>query len=353
MQPDPSPPPPLILITPGDPAGIGPEIVLKALAEPDLLAMCRPVVVGDAWVLKRVSRHIGLDYQIPSLNDLIRPAFHTGHINVLDIRTKGIEKVIPGRPQTLAARSAIVSIRRAVDLALQGQAEAIVTGPINKEAFSLAGSPWVGHTEMLQDLTKSPKATTMFTKGSLRIFFATRHVSLREAIGLLKKPLLYQTIIDTDFQMKNLGFQHPRLAVAALNPHGGDSGLFGREEIDEIDPALRDAQKAGVLVNGPVPADSVFHQCVMGVYDAVIALLHDQGHIAAKTLDFHRTVSVTLGLPFIRTSVDHGTAFDIAWQGKADPTSLSEALTVAVDLVKRKQNLAAYPPFPLTEGNNS
>jgi len=347
MQSDTSLPPPLILVTPGDPAGIGPEIVLKTLAEPNLLATCRPVVVGDAWVMKHVSRHLELEYQIRSLDDLTRSTFQTGHVNVIDVRTDGIENVMPGQPQILAARSAIVSIRRAVDLALQGQAEAIVTGPINKEALSLAGCPWIGHTEMLQDLAKSPKATTMFATGPLRIFFATRHVSLQGAIGLLKKPLIYQTIIDVDLKMRNLGFQHPRLAVAALNPHAGDSGLFGTEEIDEIEPAIRDAQKAGVRVDGPVPVDSVFHHCVMGVYDAVVALLHDQGHIAAKTLDFHRTVSVTLGLPFIRTSVDHGTAFNIAWQGKANPTSMNEALIVAVDLVKSKRSASSpFDPSP-------
>jgi 4-hydroxythreonine-4-phosphate dehydrogenase len=287
--------------------------------------------------MKRVSRHLRLQNQIHCVDDPARPTIGTGPIRVIDVKTDGIEKLVPGEPQTLAARSALSSIRKAVDLALKSQVDAIVTGPINKEALRFAGSPWIGHTEMLRDLTKSPKATTMFVTGALRIFFATRHHSLREAIDLLRRPLLYETIVDANLHMKQLGFPDPRLAVAGLNPHAGDSGLFGREEIDEINPPVEEARKAGIRVDGPIPADSVFHLCKMGVYDAVVALLHDQGHIAAKTLDFHRTVSVTLGLPFIRTSVDHGTAFDIAWQGEADPTSLREAISVAVGLVEGKR----------------
>ncbi len=328
----------ILLITPGDPAGIGPEIVLQVLAESELFGICYPFVVADAWVLCRVSRRLGLQSRIHCIPDLARSACAPGQINVLDVQTDGIKDLVPGQPQALAARSATASIRMAVNLALQGRAEAIATGPINKEALRLEGYPWIGHTEMLQDLTESPKAITMFVAGPLRIFFVTRHVSLRQAIGLLKKPLIYQTIIDVAVQMKAFGFSQPKLAVAGLNPHAGDAGLFGREEIEQIAPAVQEARKAGIQVEGPVPADTVFHDCITGVYDAAIALTHDQGHIAAKTYDFHRTVSVTLGLPFIRTSVDHGTAFDIAWQGKANPTSLREALTMAVDLAKRKRS---------------
>jgi 4-hydroxythreonine-4-phosphate dehydrogenase len=284
--------------------------------------------------MKRVSRHLRLKAQIHSVGALTHATFEAGHINVIDVKTEGIQQFLPGQPQTVAARSAVTSVRRAVDLALQGEAEAIVTGPINKEAWRHVGSTWIGHTEMLQDLTKAPKTTTMFVTGPLRIFFATRHVSLRQAIDLLKKPLLFQAIVDVNLYMKQLGFPRPKLAVAGLNPHAGDSGLFGREEIDEIEPAIHEARKTGIFVDGPSAADSVFHHCRQGVYDAVLALFHDQGHIAAKTLDFHRTVSVTLGLPFIRTSVDHGTAFDIAWKGKADSTSMLEAITVAVDLFR-------------------
>jgi 4-hydroxythreonine-4-phosphate dehydrogenase len=288
--------------------------------------------------MKRVSQRLRLRSQINALDDPMHHTFEAGQIYIIDVRTDGIERIIPGHAHTLAAQSAIASIRRAVALALDGQAEGIVTGPINKKALRLAGSPWVGHTEMLQDLAEAPKAVTMFVAGHLRIFFATRHVSLREGIDRMKEPLIYQTILDVDLHMKQLGFVEPRLAVAGLNPHAGDSGLFGREEIDEIEPAVQRAHEAGVLVEGPIPADSVFHRGAIGIYDAVVALLHDQGHIAAKTLDFYGTVSVTLGLPFIRTSVDHGTAFDIAWQGKANPTSMEEAIKVAVELVKRRRS---------------
>jgi 4-hydroxythreonine-4-phosphate dehydrogenase len=323
---------PVMLITAGDPAGIGPEIVLKTLIDAERSSLCQPVVVGDVWVMEEVSRRLGRKAVIHACEDISDCTSEAGMINVMGVGTEGIQDMVPGRVQTVAARSATASIRKAVELALRGETQAIVTGPINKEALRLGGYPWIGHTEMLQDLTQSNQVRTMFVTGPLRVFFATRHMSLKQAIESLKKSLIYEAIVDTDSHMKELGFSQPRLAVAGLNPHAGDGGLFGREEIDEIEPAVRQARNEGICVEGPVPADSVFYRCIMGAFDAVIALTHDQGHIATKTYDFHRTVSVTLGLPFIRTSVDHGTAFDIAWQGKADPTSLKEALAVAVQL---------------------
>jgi len=328
----------IILITAGDPAGIGPEIVLKTLIDAEGRSLCHPVVVGDVWVMEKVSRRLGRNVLIDTCKDLSECTAEDGMINVMDVGTEGIQDIVPGRVQTVAARSATASIRKAVELALRGETQAIVTAPINKEALRLAGYPWIGHTEMLQDLTQSGQVRTLFATGPLRVFFATRHVSLKQAIQLLKRPLVYETIVDADLHMRRLGFSQPRLAVAGLNPHAGDGGLFGREEIDEIEPAVRQARDAGICVEGPVPSDAVFHQCIMGIFDAVVALTHDQGHIATKTYDFRRTVSVTLGLPFIRTSVDHGTAFDIAWQGKADSTSLKEALAVAVDLLKRQES---------------
>ena len=335
---------PLILVTLGDPAGVGPEIVLKALAQPRWLALCHPVGVGDLWVAQEVSRRLQLQMDIRPFHDSASSSLEVGKVELIDVKTQGIAHLVPGRPQPLAARSAVASLRTAVRLAVGGLAHAIVTAPINKEALRLGGYPWIGHTEMLQDMTGSPKSTTLFITGSLRIFFATRHLPLRQAIELLKKPFLFEAIMEANLCMRGLGFPKPRLVVAGLNPHAGDGGLFGREEIDEIEPAVRQAQKAGIQVDGPVPADAVFHRCIAGFYDAVIALTHDQGHIAAKTLDFYRTVSVTLGLPFVRTSVDHGTAFDIAWQGKADPRSLEEAITVATSLVDMEPPGSRFEP---------
>lgn len=336
---------PVILITAGDPAGIGPEIILKILSDPDRPATCYPVVVGDAWVMGEVSGRLGLKTDIRSLGDLSDFAAQPGVIGVVDVSTAGIQRIVPGKAQALGAASAVKSLRRSIQLVRRGQAEGIVTCPINKEALRLGGYAWIGHTEMLQDLTHSRHVRTLFVTGPLRVFFATRHVSLKEAIQSLKKPLIYETIVDADLHMRRLGFSHPRLAVAGLNPHAGDGGLFGREEIDEIEPAVRQARDDGICVQGPVPADAVFHQCITGMFDAVVGLTHDQGHIATKTFDFHRTVSVTLGLPFIRTSVDHGTAFDIAWEGKADPTSLREAVALAVDLLRR-QEAESGPRYP-------
>ncbi|MBC7239456.1 MAG: 4-hydroxythreonine-4-phosphate dehydrogenase PdxA, partial [Chloroflexi bacterium] len=227
-----------------------------------------------------------------------------------------------------AGRASAKYIEKAVELASLREVDAIATAPINKEAWKLADVPHIGHTEMLGDLTGVRDPLTMFQVKDLRIFFLTRHVSLRKACDMVKKERVLDYIERCTKALKALGIENPRLAVAALNPHGGEHGLFGDEEMKEIEPAVKEAQKRGFNAYGPLPADSVFWACLSGKYDAVLSLYHDQGHIAAKTLDFHRTVSITLGLPFLRTSVDHGTAMDIAGQGIANPISMIEAIKV-------------------------
>jgi len=218
---------------------------------------------------------------------------------------------------------------------LAGRADALATAPINKEALWRAGYRYLGHTEMLGALTGSPDPLTMFAVRNMRIFFLTRHMSLREAVAEVKRDRLAAILPRIVGELRTLGFDRPRIAVAALNPHAGEGGALGKEDLEEIAPAVQDARGQGWQVDGPVPADAVFAQALDGRYDAVLALYHDQGHIAAKTLDFHGAVSVTLALPFIRTSVDHGTAFDIAGKGLARAESMAAAILMAGDLAKR------------------
>jgi 4-hydroxythreonine-4-phosphate dehydrogenase len=215
--------------------------------------------------------------------------------------------------------------------------DAITTAPIHKEALRAAGVPHVGHTEMLADYLGAPEPLTLFLTGKLRIFFLSRHLSLRQAIDFITRERVRHTIQTVHRAMTEFGFPTPRIAVAALNPHASDGGLFGNEEAEHLSPAVADARAAGIDAVGPVGADSVFHQALEGQYDCVLSLYHDQGHIAAKTRDFYGTVTATLGLPVLRTSVDHGTAFDIAWQGKANPASMEAAILAAVDLLAQRR----------------
>jgi len=318
----PSPPRvPRIAVTLGDPVGIGPEVVVGAFAHfPELREICQPVVVGDRRVLERAAQVVGAGSGI------------WNSFRVHDIEAEGAHELPWGRISAGSGRAAMRWIEAAVDLCLDGAADAMTTGPIHKEAIWAAGSKHRGHTEMLATLTGSTRPLTMFEVRGIRIFFATRHMSLREAIGALKRESLSTSILDAARALKLIGTSSPRIAVAALNPHGGEGGRFGREEIDVIEPAVWEAREAGVDVTGPVAADSVFAHALEGRFDAVLALYHDQGHIAAKTLDFHGTVSVTMGLPFIRTSVDHGVAFDIAGTGKARPDAMAAAIRTATRL---------------------
>lgn len=328
---------PLLGITMGDPAGIGPEIVVKALAKAELYQQVRPLVIGDGGALERALRVIFPSPVVPgsgvglSLHSVSRPAegyFRPGLIDYIDLENVPA-KLALGQINAAAGRAAFDYIQKAIDLALSGEIDGVVTAPINKQAIRAAGIDFIGHTEMFADLTKSRPVLTMFQVQNLRIFHLTRHVSLIEACRQMKRDYVLETLFSCQDTLQRLGFRRPRLAVAALNPHGGEGGLFGDEELKEIAPAVEDAKTNGLSVSGPIAADSVFYLANQGHYDAVLALYHDQGHIAAKMLDFERTVSVTTGLPFIRTSVDHGTAFDIAGRGVASSTSLEEAIRVA------------------------
>ena len=317
-------PSPVVAVTIGDPAGIGPEIVVRALAQDAVQRSVQALVVGDRWVLERAMEVTGTMLEFS-------PA---GPVRLLDLANVD-HRLQWGKIQATAGAAAGQFIERAVQETLAGRADALATAPINKEALWRAGYRYLGHTEMLGALTGSPDPLTMFAVRNMRIFFLTRHMSLREAVAEVKRDRLAAILPRIGGELRTLGFDRPRIAVAALNPHAGEGGALGKEDLEEIAPAVQDARGQGWQVDGPVPADAVFAQALDGRYDAVLALYHDQGHIAAKTLDFHGAVSVTLALPFIRTSVDHGTAFDIAGKGLARAESMAAAILMAGDLAKR------------------
>jgi 4-hydroxythreonine-4-phosphate dehydrogenase len=325
----------IVAVTVGDPAGIGPEIVLKSFQEATGFSE-RTVVIGDLSVLETVRQRLGIDVGLEEVRSPEETKKHPGRVSVLNTAVvEDCASLKEGEVSSLGGRAAVAAIRRAVDLALEGSVGAIVTGPINKESLREARFPYIGHTEMLSELSGGGRSVTMFAVDRLRIFFHTRHLSLAGVLAGLSIEGVVESIMQAHRCLSSIGLGGGILALAALNPHASDGGLFGEEERRILIPACLEAKRRGVEVQGPVPADSVFHHALHGRYDAVVSLYHDQGHIAAKTYDFFRTVSVTLGLPFIRTSVDHGTAFDIAWKGVANPQSMVEALKMCFDLSDR------------------
>ncbi|MGB9812178.1 MAG: 4-hydroxythreonine-4-phosphate dehydrogenase PdxA [Thermovenabulum sp.] len=329
---------PIIGITMGDPVGIGPEIVAKALSKKEIYEKVNPLVIGSKNIIEKAMRitHINMDVvaiKEDEIKALRGKDFSFGKAYILDLNN--IRENIPfGKISAEAGKAAFEYIKKSIELAMEGLIDGVATAPINKEAIRAAGINFIGHTEIFAELTKSEDVLTMFQVDKLRIFFLTRHISLLDACFKVKMDNIYKTLIACNKALKNLGLLNATIAVAALNPHGGDGGLFGSEEEREIIPAIKKAREEGIRVEGPVPADSVFYWARLGRYDAVLSLYHDQGHIAAKTLDFERTVSVTTGLPFIRTSVDHGTAFDIAGKGIASSISMEEAIKVAGEYAK-------------------
>ena len=334
---------PIIAITLGDPAGVGPEITAKALARSEVWDCCRPLVIGDAGVLARAVALVSAPLTIHSITDVAEARFDPAAPDVLDLGNVDPDALQPGQVSPAAGRAAVDYIERAVELAQAGQVDGIATAPINKAALQAAGVPFIGHTELLAALLGEERVTTMLATTGLRVVHVTRHVPLSQVAAHITRENVLETIHMTDEGLRGLAFgdaegrsiQRPRIAVAALNPHGGDDGLVGREEIEAIGPAVEAAQVAGIDAHGPIPADSVFFRAIRGEFDAVVAMYHDQGHIPIKTHGFERSVTVTLGLPLVRTSVDHGTAFDIAWQGVAHEESMVEALLLAARLISK------------------
>lgn len=325
---------PVVLLTVGDPAGIGPEIAVAAALDPRVRAACVPVVAGPVPVVRQALGHCGLAADVIPWSG---KAPGEGQVAVLAVEGE-VQGLRAGVVQAAAGRIAFDAVERAIRACLDGEAAAISTAPLNKEAMRLAGVPYLDHTAALEALAGTgERVLTMFWLDRMRIFFATRHLGLREACAQLSVEDITGTARSGAAWLARYGMPTPRLAVAALNPHAGENGMFGDEEARVISPAVAALRAEGLDVTGPVAADSVFAQCLEGRYDAVVALYHDQGHIAAKTRDFERTVAVTTGLPFVRTSVDHGTAFDVAWQGRASAVSMVESTLVSARLAAARK----------------
>ncbi|MFE3459502.1 4-hydroxythreonine-4-phosphate dehydrogenase PdxA [Nocardiopsis aegyptia] len=325
---------PILAVTVGDPVGIGPEITVRTLAEVAATAPARGVVVADPAVLRRAAAVLGLDTRVRAVGSWDLPPEEEGVIDCLDIDVLGAAELPWGVVDARAGAAAVRAIEAATEAAMAGRVAGIVTGPINKEAIWAAGSPHLGHTEMLGALTGATRQNTMFVVRGKKIFFATRHVSLRGALDRIDADQQVEAISEALTALRVFGHDEPTLAVAAINPHGGENGAFGDEEIRHLAPAVERMRATGADVVGPVPADSVFHRLLTGHYDGVLSQYHDQGHIAAKTYDFDGTISVTVGLPVLRTSVDHGTAFDIAGKGVADHGTMRSAFLHGADFAR-------------------
>lgn len=329
---------PIVAITMGDPAGCGPEVLAKAAAEKHLSVW--PVCVGDYETMQRAIQIVDSDTTAVPVRCVEDIDFVPGQLPVIDLKNVDLGKLEWGKIQRAAGQAAYEYITHAIDLAMTGQVDAVVTSAINKEALHLAGHQFDGHTEIFATHTGAADVTMMLASGHFRVTHVSTHVSLRRAIELCQTERIVKVIQLTHAGLRDMGMENPRLAVAGLNPHSGEGGVFGREEIEIIQPAIDLARSEGIdVVPYPVPPDTVFVRMLENKqYDAVIAQYHDQGHIAAKIVDFWGGVNITLGLPIIRTSVDHGTAFDIAGQGKANPQSMINAIKYAHAMIGHSAN---------------
>ena len=320
---------PIIAIPMGDPAGIGPEIVAKALCEPEVFEKAVCIVIGDKKIMEKAIAITQSPMQLHLIQEPDQAIEDPALINLMDLDNVDMTTFEYGKVQPMCGRAAYEYIEKSIQLANARLVDAVTTTTINKEALKLAGVPYIGHTEIFGALTGTEDPLTMFEVHGMRIFFLSRHVSLRNACDIVTKDRIKDYVIRGLEVLKKLGVSQGNMAIAGLNPHCGEHGILGTEEETEVIPAIQELQAEGYPVVGPIGADSVFHQALQGRFNSVLSLYHDQGHVAAKTLDFDRTVSITGGMPILRTSVDHGTAFDIAGTGKASAISLIEAILVA------------------------
>lgn len=334
---------PLLGISMGDPASIGPEVTVKAVASPAVAENCRPIVIGDAAILQEAISFCGLDLRIKPINAVSQAKFEDGVMNVIDLANVDLAAFRHGEISAMCGRAAFEYVVKVIELAMSGEIEGTVTGPINKESINLAGHSFSGHTEIYAEYTRSKKYAMLLVEENLRVIHVSTHVSLREACDRVKKGRIIEAIELMDEACRKLGIAEPRIGVAGLNPHSGDGGLFGSEEEKEIIPAIESARAKGYLVDGPVPSDTLFPKAIGGAYDGCVAMYHDQGHIPFKVVGFNwdkaaqkmssvRGVNITLGLPIIRTSVDHGTAMEIAGRNIASSDAMVLAIEYAVRL---------------------
>lgn len=331
-----------IVITMGDSAGVGPEIIVKALSLPDTYKICQPIVVGDAKVLASVLQFSkGVcpkgELKLNPIKDIRKARFNYGVIDLFDLGNIDIDKLKPGKVDPMCGKATFEYIKKGVEIVQSGKAKGMVTAPLCKKSMEDAGFSYPGHTELLAELTGTKDFAMMLVGGNLRVVLVTRHLPLKEvASSLSKQKILLAIRLGVD-AMKALGIDSPKVGVCALNPHAGEWGVLGKEEIETIIPAIEEARKEEIAINGPLPSDKGFYDTAGGRYDLAIAMYHDQGQVPVKLLSYTKSVNVTLGLPFVRTSPCHGTGFDIAGQNKANPQSFIEAIKLATKLLEKKR----------------
>lgn len=332
----------------GDPASIGPEIGLKALLDEKVQAICRPILVGDAAVFQQIASLLNLPVTIRAIEQVADAAFVAGTADVLDLKNTDLSKVNFGEISAEAGNASFEAVTKVIDLALKGEVDATVTGPINKKSVNEAGHHFAGHTEIYAHYTGTKKYAMLLVEENMKVIHVSTHVSLRQACDLVKKDRIIEVTELLHNGLVSLGEKNLKIGIAGLNPHAGDSGLFGTEDDAEILPAVEEARKLGFDVEGPVPADTLFSKAATGYYGGIVAMYHDQGHIPfkltgfkwnaeKKQMDSVKGVNITMGLPIIRTSVDHGTAFEIAGKGVASPDAMVLAIESAVQLALNKK----------------
>jgi 4-hydroxythreonine-4-phosphate dehydrogenase len=334
---------PRLAVTMGDPAGIGPEIAVKALLDPAVTSICRPVLIGDGSVIRDIIERLGLPASVYAIHRIVDAAFESGQIDVFDLGIMNGQDIPFGTINATCGEASFQAVRKAIELAMAGEVEGTVTGPINKKSINEAGHHFAGHTEIYAHFTGTRKYAMLLVEDHINVIHVSTHVSLRQACDLVKKDRIIQVIELLADGLRRLGKINMKIGVAGLNPHAGDNGLFGTEEAEEILPAIEAARALGYDVEGPVPPDTMFAKAATGAYGGVVAMYHDQGHIPFKLAGFRwnaekqqmdsvKGVNITLGLPIIRTSVDHGTAFEIAGRGIASPDAMILAIQSAVQL---------------------
>lgn len=320
---------PLIAVPIGDPAGVGPEIVAKSVASGDVFEAADCVIVGDKTIIENAIKIVGEDLTVHVISEPEEGDYRKGILNLIDLGNVDMAKFEFGKVNGMCGKAAYEYIAKCIELANKGKVDAVATTPINKESLRAGGINYIGHTEIFGALTETEDPLTMFETTGMRVFFLTRHVSLRKMLDMITKDRIIDYVKRCMKALEKLGVTDGTMAIAGLNPHSGEHGLFGWEEVNEIMPAIEELQAEGYKVVGPIGADSVFHQAAQGRYNSVLSLYHDQGHIATKTLDFEKTIAITNGMPILRTSVDHGTAFDIAGKGIVSAVSMIEAILLA------------------------
>ncbi|MDI6854607.1 MAG: 4-hydroxythreonine-4-phosphate dehydrogenase PdxA [Deltaproteobacteria bacterium] len=331
---------PILALTMGDPVGVGPEIMIMALADASVYKICRPLVLGDPAALTRARDRLAPKLKINPVSSPQEGAFRHGTVDLLALSNLQEADLNYGKPTEAGGAAMVLYVLTAIDLAMRGQVAGMVTGPISKTSLKMSGLAYPGHTELLKDRTGAENVAMMLAGGNFRVVLATIHVALKDVPQRLSQECLVRLFALTcRVLQEDFGISKPRLGVAALNPHASEGGLFGSEEMEVIIPAVLQAHGEGLAVSGPFPADTLFWRHSQGEFDAVCAMYHDQGLIPLKLLHFMDAVNVTLGLPIIRTSVDHGTAYDLAGTGQANPGSLKAAISMAAAMAARR-----FPP---------